>query len=95
MENTNQTPNENQAPNVFDEEAEKKMEKQVKLSFIASICLIIVALLGTYYASIITLLLAAFNVNALKVERFKKDATRNLILLGISFLIAIIKIITR
>ena len=44
MDNTNL--NENQTPNTFDEESEKRLEKQVKLSFVASIALIVTSLLG-------------------------------------------------
>ena len=93
MDNTNL--NENQTPNTFDEESEKRMEKQVKLSFIASIALIVASLLGGTYSTILVLVLAYFNVNAIKVERLKKDATRNLILLGAAVVITIIRVVLK
>ena len=93
MDSTNL--NENQTSNTFDEESEKRMEKQVKLSFIASIALIVASLLGGTYSTILVLVLAYFNVNAIKVERFKKDATRNLILLGAAVVITIIRVVLK
>ena len=69
------------------------MGKQVQLSFVASIELIVASLLGGTYSTIHVLVLAYFNVNAIKVERFKKDATRNLILLGASVVITVIKVV--
>ena len=91
MDNTNI--NENQAPNTIDEASEKRMEKQVKLSFIAGILLILASLFGVSYATILVLILAYFNINAIKVERFKKDATRNLVILGAAVVITIIRIV--
>lgn len=93
MDNTNL--NENQTPNTYDDESEKRMEKQVKLSFIASIALIVASLLGGTYSTILVLVLAYFNVNAIKVERLKKDATRNLILLGTAVVITIIRVVLK
>lgn len=93
MDNTNL--NEKRIPNTYDEESEKRMEKQVKLSFIASIALIVASLLGGTYSTILVLVLAYFNVNAIKVERLKKDATRNLILLGVAVVITIIRVVLK
>ena len=53
MDNTNL--NENQTSNTFDEESKKRMEKQVKLSFVASIALIVASLLGGTYSTILVL----------------------------------------